>query len=225
MSAPIRVLLADDDVATRIGLHTIISAEPDFEVVGQAGTGVEACQLADQLDPDVVLMDVRMPDLDGIEATRHITRQRDGSDHTPRVIVVTTYEVGDYVYRSLEAGASGFMLKRATPEELLDAIRTVADGDALLAPASTRLLVERFQHPSGTASNGWRSVADLTNREMQVLALVARGMTNTEIAAELFLSVETVKSHVKHIYTKTGAQGRAQLVIAAYETGIVERPT
>jgi DNA-binding NarL/FixJ family response regulator len=222
-TAVIRVLLADDDVPTRIGLETIVAAEPDMDVVGAASSGDEACTLAGELAPDVVLMDVRMRGTDGITATQRITSEHARGDDRPRVIVVTTFEIDDYVYRSLAAGASGFLLKRASPEEIVDAIRAVASGDALPAPSSVREIVGRFADAS-TDDAADRAVSDLTKRELDILTLVGRGLSNTEIAGELFLSVETVKSHVKRIYAKTGARDRAQLVIVAYETGIVPRP-
>jgi DNA-binding NarL/FixJ family response regulator len=221
LTSPIRVLVADDDVPTRIGLHAIISAEPDFEVVAEAATGIEACRLSDAHAPDIVLMDVQMPDLDGIEATRRIVAG--GTDGTPRVIMLTTYDIDEYVYRSLQAGASGFLLKRTRPEELVEAIRTVAHGEALAAPETTRALISQWARPELNNRDRWASVGDLTDRELEVLRLVGRGLSNPEIAQELFLSVETVKTHVKHVYMKLGARDRAQLVIAAYETGVVRR--
>jgi DNA-binding NarL/FixJ family response regulator len=214
------VLIVEDDVPTRIGLDTILSAEPDIEVVGHAATGIEACTLADDLAPDVVLMDIQLPELDGIEATRRIT----GGDQqapTPRVIVVTTYDFDEYVYRSLRAGASGFLLKRTRAEELVDAIRTVASGDALPLAATTRGLIADFASRESSNASEWRGVSALTDREAEVLTLVARGLSNDEIADRLTLSIETVKTHVKHVYTKLGTRDRAQAVIAAYETGLV----
>jgi DNA-binding NarL/FixJ family response regulator len=216
----IRVLVADDDVATRIGLQTIVDAEADMKLVGESSNGEEACRLARDLEPDVVLMDVRMPGTDGITATRRITALQ--GEKRPRVIVVTTYEIDDYVYRSLAAGASGFLLKRATPEEILDAIRTVARDESLFAPNELRRLMEEFAAERGEPTAD--ALTELTKRELDVLALVAHGLSNGEIGDRLFVSIETVKTHVKHIYRKTGARDRAQLVIAAYESGLVERP-
>jgi DNA-binding NarL/FixJ family response regulator len=222
LTEQIRVVVADDDVPTRIGLHAIISAEPDFEVVAEAATGLEACEMTRAHAPDIVLMDVQMPDLDGIEATRRIVASGRGDD-APRVIVLTTYDIDEYVYRSLQAGASGFLLKRTRPEELVEAIRTVAHGEALPTPATTRALISQWARPAVGEHERWAAVADLTDRELEVLTLVGRGFSNPEIAKELFLSVETVKTHVKHVYMKLGARDRAQLVIAAYETGVVGR--
>jgi DNA-binding NarL/FixJ family response regulator len=220
MSATTRVLIVEDDVPTRIGLDTILSAEPDIEVIGHAATGVEACSLADELVPDVVLMDIQLPELDGIEATRRITSG--GQDTpTPRVIVVTTYDFDEYVYRSLRAGASGFLLKRTRAEELVEAVRTVASGDALPLAATTRGLIADFASRGRESANEWRAVGALTDREAEVLTLVARGLSNDEIAERLTLSIETVKTHVKHVYTKLGTRDRAQAVIAAYESGLV----
>jgi DNA-binding NarL/FixJ family response regulator len=220
MNDATRVLIVEDDVATRIGLDTILSAEPDIEVIGHAATGVEACSLADELAPDVVLMDIQLPELDGIEATRRITA---GDDTTarPRVIVVTTYDYEEYVYRSLRAGASGFLLKRTRAEDLVDAVRTVAGGDALPLASTTRRLIADFASRTSAAGMEWKAVSALTEREAEVLTLVARGLSNDEIAERLTLSTETVKTHVKHVYTKLGTRDRAQAVIAAYESGLV----
>jgi DNA-binding NarL/FixJ family response regulator len=220
VSEATRVLIVEDDVPTRIGLDTILSAEPDIEVIGHAATGVEACSLADELAPDVVLMDIQLPELDGIEATRRITA---GHQETPapRVIVVTTYDFDEYVYRSLRAGASGFLLKRTRAEELVEAVRTVASGDALPLAATTRGLIADFASRERGGTNEWRAVGALTDREAEVLTLVARGLSNDEIAERLTLSIETVKTHVKHVYTKLGTRDRAQAVIAAYESGLV----
>ena len=219
MSDATRVLIVEDDVPTRIGLDTILSAEPDIEVIGHAATGVEACSLADELEPDVVLMDIQLPELDGIEATRRITAR--DREPAPRVIVVTTYDFDEYVYRSLRAGASGFLLKRTRAEELVEAVRTVASGDALPLAATTRGLIADFASRERSDTNEWRAVGALTDREAEVLTLVARGLSNDEIAERLTLSIETVKTHVKHVYTKLGTRDRAQAVIAAYESGLV----
>lgn len=219
MADPTRVLIVEDDVSTRIGLDTILSAESDIEVVGHAATGLQGCELAAELDPDVVLMDVQLPELDGIEATRRITAA--SKEGRPHVIVVTTYDYDEYVYRSLQAGASGFLLKRTRAEDLLDAVRVVAAGEALPLAPSTRQLIERFAAEESRNPGGWSSVSSLTERESEVLTLVARGLSNDEIADQLHLSVETVKTHVKHVYTKLGTRDRAQAVIAAYESGLV----
>jgi DNA-binding NarL/FixJ family response regulator len=218
VNVPTRVLIVEDDVATRIGLETILSAESDIEVVGHAATGLEGCRLAGELAPHVVLMDVQLPELDGIEATRRIT-SGDATEQRPRVIVLTTYDYDEYVFRSLRAGASGFLLKRTRAEELVDAIRVVAAGDALPMARSTQRLIEGFAGVQGGGE--WAGVQALTERESEVLTLVARGYSNDEIARHLHLSPETVKTHVKHVYTKLGSRDRAQAVIAAYESGLV----
>jgi DNA-binding NarL/FixJ family response regulator len=216
----IRVLVVDDDVPTRIGLRTILDAEPDIAVIGEADNGDDACAMADEFAPDVVLMDVQMGEVDGIAATRRITTApREDKDAT-RVIVLTTFDYDEYVYRALRAGASGFMLKRARAEELVDAVRIVAEGEALLTPALTRRLVAGFsQHP--THLNDAVALDRLTDREREVLVLVARGLSNCEIARWLTLSIETVKTHVKRIFMKLGVRDRAQAVVAAYEAGLV----
>jgi DNA-binding NarL/FixJ family response regulator len=223
-ATPTRVLIVEDDVPTRIGLDTILSAEIDIEVIGHAATGLEGCEMAEALSPDVVLMDIQLPELDGIEATRRITaRDRDAA--APRVIVVTTYDYDEYVYRSLRAGASGFLLKRTRAEDLVDAVRAVAGGDALPLASTTRGLIADFAARTPGVASEWRAVSALTDRESEVLTLVARGLSNDEIAERLSLSIETVKTHVKHVYTKLGTRDRAQAVIAAYESGLVSPGT
>jgi DNA-binding NarL/FixJ family response regulator len=224
----VRTLIVDDDVATRVGVRTILGSEPDIEVVGEADSAMEAVALAQEIAPDVVLMDIRLPDLDGIEATRRIVGAAANESSGPRVIVLTTFDVDEYAYQSMRAGASGFLLKRTPAEELVDAVRAVANGDTLPLPTRTRDLIRRFT--SNTDSTGTeRFHPPLTNREVEVLVLIARGHSNQEIADNLFLSLDTVKTHVKHIYTKCGARDRAHAVIAAYESGLVsrqgERPT
>jgi DNA-binding NarL/FixJ family response regulator len=212
----IRVLLADDQRLVRGGFRMILRAEPDLEVVGEAADGAEAVALAGELDPDVVLMDVRMPNVDGIEATRRII---DGREDAPRVLVLTTFDLDDYAYEALRAGASGFLLKDAPEEQLVSGIRIVADGGSLFAPAVTRRLIERF---AGAAPrHAPHAVAELTPRELEVLRLVARGLSNAEIAGELFLSEHTAKTHVAHILSKLGLRDRVQAVVLAYESGIV----
>ena len=218
----INVLIVDDDVPTRVGLQTILSAEPDIEVVGEASTGIEACDLAAKLRPDIVLMDVQLPDLDGIEATRRITSATDdGDDIRTRVVVLTTYDIDEYAYESLRAGASGFLLKRTRAEALVDAVRAVAAGDSLSMPRATERLiasvvtVEPARHSAAFES--------LTDRESEVLVLAARGLSNVEIAEELGVSIQTIKTHLKHVYMKIGARDRVQAVIAAYEHGLVTR--
>lgn len=216
LEAPIRVLIVDDDVATRVGVAAILSTEPGFEVVGEATDGTEACAMAEELAPDVVLMDVQLPGVDGIEATRRI---RSAGADRPRVIMLTTFEFDVYVHRSIEAGASGILLKRVGAEDLIDAVRAVATGEALPLPEATTALIARF-------SRAARNVAvfnpPLTDRETDVLILVARGKSNREIARQLGVSLETVRTHIKHIYTKCGARDRAQAVIAAYESELIE---
>jgi DNA-binding NarL/FixJ family response regulator len=211
----IRVLLADDQALVRAGFRMILRAERDIEVVAEAGHGLEAIELARALEPDVVLMDLRMPELDGIEATRRIV---DGSEG-PRVLVLTTFDLDEYVYEALRAGASGFLLKDAPEEQLVAGIKVVADGGSLFAPAVTRRLIERF---AGTAPTKAPEVlSELTPREVEVLRLVARGLANAEIASELVVSEHTAKTHVAHILQKLDARDRVQAVVLAYESGLV----
>jgi DNA-binding NarL/FixJ family response regulator len=215
MTGPIKVLIVDDDVATRVGLRAIMSAAPDITVVGESGSAEDAYGQIPQVVPDIVLMDVQLPGADGIAATERITTR---VDHGPRVIMLTTFEIDDYVFRSLRAGASGFLLKRARAEDLTDAVRSVASGNALPAPVLTRRLIERF----AVASSGRATaVSSLTDREREVLLLIAGGRSNQEIASDLAISLDTVKSHAKHIFTKLGVRDRSQAVIAAYESGLV----
>jgi DNA-binding NarL/FixJ family response regulator len=212
----IRVLVADDQKLVRGGFRMILRAEPDIDVVGEAADGTEAIALARELDPDVVLMDVRMPNVDGIEATRRIT---DGSEDAPRVLVLTTFDLDEYVYEALRAGASGFLLKDAPEEQLISGIRIVADGGSLFAPAVTRRLIEGF---AGAAPQlPPPALAQLTPRELEVLRLLARGLSNAEIAAELVVSEHTAKTHVAHILNKLDLRDRVQAVVLAYESGIV----
>src|SRR4051794_8445450 len=219
MSETVRVLVVDDDVPTRVGVRTILSTEPDIQVVGEAGTAAAATLLCRQLLPDVVLMDVRLPDEDGIAVTRRIVQDVREGLPTPRVVVLTTFDYDEYVFRSLQAGASGFLLKRAPAEDLVDAVLTVADGNALPAPPRTRALIGAFASAAGEAPQAQFAEA-LTACEAEVLALVARGLSNAEIAETLGLSIETIRTHVKHVYMKTGARDRAHAVIIAYETGL-----
>ena len=211
----IRVLLADDQRLVRSGFRMILRADPELEVVGEAGDGVEAVELAGALAPDVVLMDVRMPNLDGIEATRRITAAPD----PPRVLVLTTFDLDEYVYGALRAGASGFLLKDAPEEQLGAAIRIAADGGALFSPGVTRRLIERFA--ASPDAGPPPDLAALTSREVEVLRLVARGLSNAEIAGELVVSEHTVKTHVASILGKLGLRDRTQAVVAAYESGLV----
>ncbi|MET9917508.1 response regulator [Streptomyces sp. NPDC059605] len=218
MSAPVRVLVCDDQVLVRTGLSTIIDAQPDLEVAGECGDGLSAVGLAGQLRPDIVVMDVRMPVLDGIEATRRLAGP--GVEHPVKVLVVTTFNLDEYVYEALRAGASGFLLKDAPPDRLLHGIRTVATGAALLDPDVTRRLVGRYAariRPTG----GTAQDIPLTPREMEVLRLIADGRSNSEIAAALVISHETVKTFVSRILTKLGLRDRVQAVVFAYRHGLV----
>jgi DNA-binding NarL/FixJ family response regulator len=215
----IRVLVVDDEALLRTAFSSLIDAEDDLEVVGEAPDGWQAVQIAARLRPDVVVMDVRMPVMDGIEATRQITAGQ-GAD-VPRVLILTTFDLDEYVFEALRAGASGFALKSRPLEELLSAIRTVAAGEALLAPSVTRRLIAHFAHRAPAPPRTPPGLAELTDREREVLALVARGLTNAELAGTLRVSLPTAKTHVSRILTKLGARDRTQLVILAYESGIV----
>ncbi|KOG34578.1 response regulator [Streptomyces resistomycificus] len=214
-----RVLVADDQTLIRTGFRLILTAR-GIEVVGEAADGAEAVVMARELVPDVVLMDIRMPNMDGLEATRRIL------EHTPgcRVLMLTTFDLDRYVYTALSVGASGFLLKDVTPEHLAAAVRLVDTGDALLAPSITRRLVERFASDTGRPRAVPADLAALTPRELEVLTLLGRGLSNTELAAELTLSEATVKSHVARIFAKLALRDRAQAVVLAYETGLV-RPS
>jgi DNA-binding NarL/FixJ family response regulator len=215
----IRLLVADDHELMRGGLRAMLGAQDDMEVVGEASDGGEAVEQALALRPDVVIMDIRMPRVDGIEATRRLAVHGPG----PRVLVLTTFDLDEYVWEALRAGAAGFMLKDAPPRQLAEAVRTVASGETLLAPAITRRLVERYVRvpPPGSAA-GRERFDELTDREREVLVLIARGLSNGEIAARLFLSEATVKTHVTRILSKLGLRDRVQAVVLAYETGLVE---
>jgi len=215
-----RVLIVDDDVPTRIGLRSILDAESGVDVVGEAADGREACKLVESLEPNVVLMDVRMRPMDGITATRTITSDAHSHDR-PRVIVLTTFDNDEYVFGALRAGASGFLLKRTPAEELVDAIRIVAEGEALLTPEATRRLVADFAKQNHALTEARDAMDWLTPREREVLVLIARGLTNREIASSLNVSLETIKTHVKRVFTKIGVHDRAQAVIAAYEARLV----
>ncbi|MFJ2191872.1 response regulator [Kitasatospora sp. NPDC087861] len=220
----VRVVLVDDQPLVRAALEMVISGTPDVEVVGEAGTGAEAVQLAEELHPDVVVMDIRMPGMDGIEATRLVT----AGPGEPRVVVLTTFDDDDYVYAALRAGASGFLVKDMALDDILTAIRVVAAGDALIAPSVTRRLIAEFARrpepaPSAPAPVS-RRASGITDREREILTLVGRGLSNTEIAAELVISVATVKTYVTRLLAKLDARDRVQLVILAYETGLVTLP-
>jgi DNA-binding NarL/FixJ family response regulator len=213
-----RVLIADDDDLMRAGLVELLSGDPEIEIVGEASTGREAVERTCRLHPDVVLMDVRMPDLDGIGATRELSR----GGAQAKVLILTTFEQDDYVFDGLRAGASGFLLKRTRPEELIAAVHTIARGDSLLSPSVTRRVIDRMaQHPMPNVADQAK-LADLTGREREVLELVARGLSNREIANELVVEESTIRSHVKRILMKLQLRDRIQIVIFAYETGINE---
>jgi DNA-binding NarL/FixJ family response regulator len=212
----IRVLIADDQSLVRAGFRLVLENHPDIEVVGEASNGHEAVHSAGRLEPDVVLMDIRMPELDGIAATRQITAR-----HPARVLVLTTYDLDEYVYDALQAGASGFLLKDTPPAQLADGIRAVAAGDALLAPTVTRRLIEEFARLGPPRRARPSALDELTPRELQVLRLLARGMSNAEIADALVLGDTTVKTHVAHVLSKLGLRDRVQAVVLAYESGVV----
>ena len=215
-----RVLIVDDQALVRAGFRMILEAEDDMEVAGEAADGRAAVEEARRLRPDVVLMDVRMPELDGIEATRMLLAQ-DGAD--TRVVMLTTFDMDEYVYEALRAGASGFLLKDVPPEQLVEGIRAVASGDALLAPSITRRVIEEFvSRPPGSPRTPPPEVEELTPRESEVLTLLARGRSNAEIAEQLVVSDATVKTHVAHVLTKLGLRDRVQAVVFAYESGLVE---
>jgi DNA-binding NarL/FixJ family response regulator len=211
------VLIADDQALVRVGLRKILESEPETSVVGEASDGEEAVVEAERLAPDVVLMDIRMPLMDGIEATRRIVRARAET----RVLILTTFGLDGYVYDALRAGASGFMLKDAPPEEIVAAVRIVASGDALLAPAVTRAVVEEFARQRPAPPPPPRAVEDLTPREREVLDLIVRGLSNPEICARLVITEATAKTHVARILQKLGLRDRVQVVIYAYESGLM----
>ena len=217
----IRVVVVDDQALVRSGFVVLLRSAPDIEVVGESGDGQDAVDLVTRERPDVVLMDIRMPDVDGVEATRRIGADPRLAD--TRVLILTTFDLDEYVFAALQAGASGFLLKDTLPDDLLTAVRIVADGDTLLSPGITRRVVEEFLRRP--ASGGARSVPgldELTDREREVLAAVARGLSNAEIAEALYISPATAKTHVSRLLTKLHARDRAQLVVAAYEGGVVQ---
>jgi len=213
------VLVVDDQALLRIAFSSLIDAEEDLQVVGEAADGRQAVELATRLSPDVVVMDVRMPVMDGIEATRQITADRGAG--VPRVLILTTFDLDEYVFDALRAGASGFALKSRPLDELLTAIRTVAEGEALLAPSVTRRLIAHFTGRARLAARAPSGLEELTEREREVLSLVARGLSNAELAQTLHVSLPTAKTHVSRILTKLGARDRTQLVILAYESGLL----
>jgi DNA-binding NarL/FixJ family response regulator len=214
----VRVVIADDQGMVRSGFTTLLNSEPDIEVIGEAVNGQEAIVRAAQLRPDVMLMDVRMPVLDGLQATREITAM----PGAPRVLVLTTFDLDDYVYQALRWGASGFLLKDASARELADAVRIVAAGDALLSPGVTRRLIAEFARMGAPRGPSRDSMDGLTERECEVLALVARGLSNGEIAGRLFVAEQTIKTHVSRILMKLGLRDRTQAVVLAYESGLVQ---
>jgi DNA-binding NarL/FixJ family response regulator len=214
----VRVLIADDQALVRAGFKMILDAEDDLDVVGEASDGIEAVELARRFAPDVVLMDIRMPKLDGIEATRRVIAL-DGAP-AARVLMLTTFDVNEYVYEALRAGASGFLLKDVPPEQLAAGIRVVAQGEALLAPSITKRLIQEFASNAPTPATPPKGLDELTARELEVFKLVARGLSNAEIAAELIVSETTVKTHVAHVLMKLGLRDRVQAVVLAYESGI-----
>jgi DNA-binding NarL/FixJ family response regulator len=213
----IGILLVDDQELVRTGFRVVLEAEPDLEILGEAADGFAAVEAAQTSRPDVVLMDIRMPNLDGIEATRRIA----STEGSPRVLILTTFDLDDYVYEALRAGASGFLLKDARADELCDAVRTVAAGDALLSPAITRKLIESYtRRPRPTAAP--ETLGELTPRELEVLRLVARGMSNSDIARQLVVGDATIKTHVARIFSKLDLHDRAQAVVLAYESGLIQ---
>jgi DNA-binding NarL/FixJ family response regulator len=225
MTAPtpvIRIVVADDHQVVRTGFATLLDTQPDFEVVGTAVDGGEAVRICRELRPDVVLMDVRMPGTDGIEATRQLAEP--GEEGGPRILILTTFDLDDYVYDALCAGASGFLLKDVTAERLFDAVRVIAAGEALLAPAVTRRLISEFSRirpRQATPPTAMAALRELTPRETEVLRLIAEGLSNPEIAARLVVTEETVKTHVSRVLGKLGLRDRTQAVVTAYESGLV----
>lgn len=214
----VRIAIVDDQALVRAGFAMILGSEPGFEVVGEADDGKAGVELCRRERPDVVLMDIRMPEMDGIEATRHVV---DDPRLDTRVLVLTTFELDEYVYGAVRAGASGFMLKDAPPDDLVRAIRVVAGGEALLAPSVTRRVIEAFASGPAEVADTDGRLSDLTERETEVLRLLARGYSNAEIAAELYLGETTVKTHVSRVLMKLGVRDRVQAVVVAYETGLV----
>jgi DNA-binding NarL/FixJ family response regulator len=221
MGVSIRVLIVDDQALVRAGFRMILESEPGIEIVGEASDGLEALEAAREHRPDVVLMDIRMPNLDGLEATRRLV---DDGGEGPRVLMLTTFDLDEYVYEALRAGASGFLLKDTPPEQLVAAIHVINSGDALLSPTITKRVIEEFirRPPSGVGPAVPPEIADLTARELEVLGFMARGLSNAEIAKDLFVSETTVKTHVARILMKLDLRDRVQAVVYAYETGLVQ---
>ncbi|MDG4787202.1 response regulator transcription factor [Micromonospora sp. WMMD1102] len=217
----IRALIVDDQSMIRVGIRSILQAQPDIEVVGEADNGQLGVERSRSLRPDVVLMDVRMPVLDGLAATRALLGSERPAGHTPRVLMLTTFDIDDYIYAALQAGASGFLLKDSEPEDLIRAVRVVASGEALLAPSITRRLIENFVEARPRKPTGATALNALTDREREVLRLIALGLSNTEIAATLFISEPTAKTHVSRILQKLGLRDRVQAVVFGYEAGLV----
>jgi DNA-binding NarL/FixJ family response regulator len=216
----VKVLIVDDQALVRAGFRMILDAEPEIEVVGEASDGQEGIDAARALRPDVVLMDIRMPELDGLEATRRLTTDE---ENPPRVLILTTFDLDEYVYEALRSGASGFLLKDTPPEQLVQAILVVSEGEALLAPSITRRLIEEFVRTGGVQQREPPpGIRDLTSRELEVLRLMARGLSNAEIAKELFVSETTVKTHVARVLMKLNLRDRVQAVVLAYESGLVQ---
>jgi DNA-binding NarL/FixJ family response regulator len=214
----VRILIADDQALVRAGFKMILDAEADLEVVGEAPDGQQAVSMAEELEPDVVLMDIRMPELDGIEATRRVVAA--AGERTVRVLMLTTFDANEYVYEALRAGASGFLLKDVPPEQLVAGIRVVSEGEALLAPSITRRLIQEFATAVPARAEPPKGLAELTARELEVFKLVARGLSNAEIAEELVVSETTVKTHVARVLMKLGLRDRVQAVVLAYESGV-----
>jgi DNA-binding NarL/FixJ family response regulator len=220
VSDTVRVLIVDDQSLVRAGFRMILDAETDIEVVGEAADGLEAVIAARDTNPDVILMDVRMPNIDGLEATRRLL---DGKTEGPRILILTTFDLDEYVYEALRAGASGFLLKDTPPEQLVEAIHVVAGGEALLSPSITRRVIEEFvSHPPDSMRKPPPEVGELTTRELEMLRYLARGLSNAEIAKEAFVSETTVKTHVARILMKLRLRDRVQAVVFAYESGIVQ---
>ncbi len=218
METEVRIIVADDHEVVRSGFAELLDTQPDLSVVGTAADGHQAVQISRQLEPDVILMDIRMPGMDGIEATRQVASH---GPKPPRVLILTTFDLDEYVYDALRAGASGFLLKDVTAERLIDAVRVIAAGDALLAPAVTRRLIGEFAQHQVSTAQPTPALEELTRRETEVLRLLAEGLSNSEIATRLVVTEETVKTHVSRILSKLGLRDRSQAVVAAYESGLV----